>query len=169
MHLSRPVCRMCLAYKLTTTPCSKADRCVQNMYAQMHANVLPSCSQTSRRNSPTMIVLQRPPQAPAAAKLTSSVMKRTAALVSHWCRCLTHQKTPRQERLERLLYLLRMVRQHSIRKKLMLSGFLFRSVVSDQSHFIISDEWLALGRSSLKDIFLLLFSLNLRRVEHSPS
>lgn len=141
-----------------------------NMYAQRHANILPSFfPQTFRRNSPTTIVLQRPPQAPAAAKLTSSVLKQTAALVSHWCRCLTHQKILRQERLERHLYLLRTVRQLSISKKLMLSGFLFRSVVSGQGLFIILDEWLALGYRSLKDIFLLPFSLNLWRVEHSHS
>lgn len=64
--------------------------------------------QTYRRNSQTMIVPQKPPQAPATAKQTSSVMNQTAASVSPSCRCLTHQKSLCQERQEWHLYLLKM-------------------------------------------------------------
>lgn len=70
--------------------------------------------QTFRRNSQTMIVPQRPPQAPVA-KQTSSVTNQTAALVRHWCRCRKHQRTRRQRRRERHLYPLRTVRQQKHR------------------------------------------------------
>lgn len=63
--------------------------------------------QTFKRNSQTRIVPQRPLPAPAAVKRTSSVMKRTAASVSPWCRCLMHQKTLCLERREWPLYLFR--------------------------------------------------------------
>lgn len=84
----------------------------------MYSNVFHRCSQVSllfppqtfRTNRQTMIVPQRPPQAPAATKQTSSALKQTAALVSRWWRCLAHQRTLRQQgRRERLLYRLRTV------------------------------------------------------------
>lgn len=68
-------------------------------------------SQTFRRSSQTVIVPQRPRRALAAAKQTSSVTTQLAALVSHWYRRLTHQKTHHRETWDLHLYLLRMVRQ----------------------------------------------------------
>lgn len=116
---------------VTATSYFKADTC-NNFF-----------SQTFRRNNQMMIVRQRPPQTPTASRQTSTVMKQTAALVSHWYRCRTHQKTHRQERWEHHLYRLRMVRELLITQKLFSA-----KMVSGQGLFIVSDEWLAFGHRS---------------------
>lgn len=55
----------------------------QNNVAVQYVDTVSLSFQTFRRNSQTTTVLQRPHQAPAAAvRQISSVMKRTAALVS---------------------------------------------------------------------------------------
>lgn len=92
--------RVTLTLYPRAAPVASGGRAKPWIFAQ---NVL----QTFRRNSQTMTVPQRPPQAPAAAKQTSSVMTQTAALVSHWCRCLAHLRTLHQERWGGHPYLLR--------------------------------------------------------------
>lgn len=133
-----------LVPKLTNPSYSK-------VYTAHHLTFSP---QTFRRNNQTMIVPQRPHQAPTAAKQTCSVMKQTAALVSHWCRCLT-QKTLRQGRWEHHLYLLGTVRQQLINQKLFLEKFFWAQIVSGLCLFIISDEWLPLWSKPLQSIVYL--------------
>lgn len=81
-----------------------------------------------------MIVPQKAPQTPTVARRTSTVTKQTAALVSHWYRCRTRQKSHRQERWEPRLYRLRKVRELLISQKLVSA-----KMVSGQGLFITLD------------------------------